>query len=242
MDRTSAAYAEVLAAYGAALLDSPKDVAIAVARCQFVARFINNDYGDSIDSAHDEYERCRETLAADHADAPAAQLFALNQLWGDEQIALGETMLSDANAWPTEMRRELLATLSQAHGYNENQTCAGQLAVHAAELGDTARIPTAVAYLAARNRTDEAVRLLHEAPIATNEYEARKRVEAALDLPNGEVALQEWSRYQNAGLDLGLPLQIRAHLHAGDAAMAAGLLESAGKACAGSVRCGDDYG
>lgn len=229
MDRKSAAYAEVLAAYDAALLESPEDVATAVARCHFVARFIDNDYGDWIDSAHDEYERCRETLAADHADAPAAQLFALNQLWGDEQIALGETMLSNANGWPTEMRRELLATLSQAHGYNENQTRAGQLAVLAAELGDTKRIPTAVAYLAASNRTDEAVRLLREAPVATNQYEARQRVEAALDLPNSDVALQEWSRHQDAGLEFGLPLQIRAHLHAGDAAMAAGLLESAGK-------------
>lgn len=227
--RKAAAYGEVLAAFDAAMEAAPDDVAIAVARCEFIGKFTDDEYGDWVESAPGEFESCSEALEEVRTKVPVAELFALDQLWGEARVERGEALLEQAGDWPAHSRRALLAKLSQAHAYQDDGERAGELAVEAVKLGDHAMVASAVAWLASHGHYDEATRMLREAPASETGWEAQQRVEAALDLPDRRAALQEWQRYAGSELSAGIAYGARAQLRAGDVEAARRLLQDVGE-------------
>lgn len=196
-----AAYRQALARYGAAVKAAPDDPAIAVARCEFVARFTDSESGDYIESSFDDQASCGEALAETWPEAPAALLYAFEQDWSAEAKEQGERLLEGAADWPQDLRRRLAAKLAAQYA-DTNKTRAGELALMAATLGDGDHVPDAVRYLAKRGKNEQAAALLRDARPAEYGWSASRRVEAALDLDDRQAALRELRRYgRDPGID-----------------------------------------
>lgn len=224
-ERKAAAYREVLEAFDAAMRSASGDAFIAVARCRFIGQFTDDEYGEWVESAPDDFESCRESLDSRWAKEPVAQLFALEQLWGEEAAKQGEKLLTQADGWPASLRRELLTKVSEAQERQGKDTRAGELAEMAVHLGEPSRAAVAVNYLTSRKRYSEAARLLASAPPATQAWHAKARIEAALGLPDRAAGLKELRRYDSSDLSIDAAVASRAYLRAGDIAAARKLLE-----------------
>lgn len=222
-----AAYREVLAQFDASMQASPDDPAVAVAKCEFIGQFTDDGYGEWIASAADDLARCTEALHARWPDAPAARVHALEQLWGEEAVALGEQLLGKAGAWPAVYRARLLAHLAGVLG-DDRKARAGELALQATRLGDPSQVALAVGHLAAAGRHREAAALLAAAPVAGEGWRAGERVEAAMALADRRIALRELQRHEAAGVDVDAALASRAYLRADDVAGADRVLRDAG--------------
>lgn len=220
------AYRNVLASFDRALQAAPQDAALAVGRCRFIGQYVDDEYGDWVDTAPGEFEACRKGLTEHWKDAPVAQLYALRQLWGEEAVEAGEALVKQSARWPVALRGELLATVSAAQE-EDNPARAGELAVQAVRLGDASRVADAVHHLASQGRHAEAARLLVAASPAEHQYAATARVKAALELPARDAALVELRRYAAADWKIDAVTAARAHLHAGDVAGARAVLKGA---------------
>lgn len=224
-ERKVGAYREVLAAFDEAMRQAPDDAAIAVERCRFIGRYTDDEYGDWVETAPDDFAGCQAALAERWPEAPEAQLFALQQLWGADAVDMGERLLGQASDWPRPLRQALVAKVSEAQEASDNGDRAGELAVQAVQLGEAGRAAQAVRYLASRQEFAEAARLLAAATPATDAWSARARVEAALGLPDRRAALQELRRYADAGWSVDARIAARAQLRAGNIAAARALLD-----------------
>lgn len=224
-EHKAAAYREVLTAFDAAMQSASGDASIAVARCRFIGQFTDDEYGEWIESAPDDFESCRQSLDSRWAREPVAQLFALEQLWGEEAAKQGEKLLIKADGWPAPLRRELLTKVSEAQEQQGKSARAGELAVMAVRLGEPSRAAAAVNYLASRQRYAEATRLLAEAPPAVQAWHARQRIEATFALPDRMAGLKELRRYDGSDLSIDAAVAARAYLRAGDVEGARKLLE-----------------
>jgi hypothetical protein len=223
-DQKSVAYREVLQHFDTAIRAAPHDAVLAVQRCTFINTYTDEDY-DPVESALDDFASCQKWLQQSYTDAPEAQLFLQQQLWGEEGAKAGEALLTRSKTWPRALRGELLAHLSEVHDYENNDERAGELAVEASRLGDISLLDEAIKYLASKKKFTEASRLLAKAPPAETDWGARNRIEAALKLPDGQAALAELHRYQGTAIDIGEALAGRVYLHAGDIAKASQLLK-----------------
>lgn len=209
-----AAYRQALSRYDAAVKAAPADPAVAVARCEFMARFTDSESGDYIESSSDDQASCDEALAKTWSKAPAALLYAFEQDWSDEAKKQGETLLEDAAYWPPELRRRLASRLATLYD-GVNNTRAGELALMAATLGDGDQVPDAVRHLAKRGKTDQAIALLRDAKPAEYGWDASRRVEAALKLEDRQAALRELQRYDGRGVEIKSVIAADAELRAG---------------------------
>jgi uncharacterized protein len=225
-ERKAAEYHKVLAAFDAAMQSAPHDVSVAIARCRFINQFTDDEYGDWVESAPQDFEVCQDALQSRWNREPAAQMFALEQMWGEEAAEQGEKLLKNAGNWPAPLRRDLLVKVSEAQENEDNAARAGELAAQAVRLGDTGRVALAVEYLVSRKKFAEAERVLASAPPATEAWRAKERVEAAFGLPDRKAALKELKRYARSGWDINAAIAARAYLHAGDVAMARKLLKN----------------
>ena len=54
-ERKVGAYREVLAAFDEAMRQAPDDAAIAVERCRFIGRYTDDEYGDWVETAPDDF-------------------------------------------------------------------------------------------------------------------------------------------------------------------------------------------
>ena len=223
-ERKAAAYHDVIAEFDAAILTAPNDAALAVARCRFISQFTDEDYGEWVEAAPADLEACGQALSVRWRNAPVAQLFALEQLSGDDAIKLGEKLFKASSQWPAPQRRQLLTKLSESLE-DENADRAGELAVMAARLGEPSRAALAVDHLVARKQFTAAAALLRDTPPATVTWQAKERIEAALALPDPHAAVAELRRYAKSGFEVEAAIAARAHLRAGDVAVARKLLK-----------------
>jgi membrane protease YdiL (CAAX protease family) len=219
------AYREVLADFDAATRSAPDDVAAAVNRCEYIGKFTDDESGDWLDSAYDDFERCAEDLKAKWPRAPQAQLFALDQLWGKEAVAFGEPLLAAADHWPSAWRKHLFTAMSDAYNSQDKSQRAGELAVAAARLGEPSCVARAVTYLAGKREFAAAQTLLRSAPAATDAWSASKRVSAAMALPRRDAAREELLRYRQSDFDVGAAVAAQAYLRAGEVKKARAILQ-----------------
>ena len=235
-DAKVVAYREVLEDYDAAVKASPDDPALAVARCRFIGSFTDEEYGDWVESAPDEYEACQEALRTSFSSAPDVLLFDLQNMWGTEAAEEGERLLEAAGDWPVPLRKALLTKLAEAHSYGDDKTRAGEVALMAAELGEHLLVPEAIGHLVANEQVADAVALLRRTPAATGAWEAKRRVDAALLIPERKWARWELARYAKSEFAVPVDSAARAHLHAGDPAAARALLKKAEVTLSDKVR------
>src|SRR5688572_16290058 len=59
--RKAEAYRDVLAQFDLAMKVAPDDVTLGVARCTFINQFTDDEYGEWVDSAPDDFEACTTT-------------------------------------------------------------------------------------------------------------------------------------------------------------------------------------
>jgi len=228
-------YREVLQQFDAAIAAAPDDAALAVQRCDFISAFTDEEY-DWVEAAPDDFDACSAELLQRHGDAPEVHLFQLDQGWGKEALAEGEALLPVATKWPEPMRARLFAKLSEFAQYGSSGNRAGTYAVQAAELGDSSRIAEAVRHLAREAEQQRAAQLLAAAPAADSEWVASQRINAALELADGSVALAELRRYDRADFSIAGTLAGRVHLKAGEIEQATRLLGDSGDVSAPAVR------
>ena len=220
-----AAYLEVLGQYDVAAKHAPTDVALAVARCNYISSFTDDESSDWVESASEDFDACLARLEETFAHAPEVQVFKVQNLWGEEAVKQGEALLARSQQWPVPLRRDLLAKLSEANDFADNKPRAGQLAVMAVDLGEHSLVPEAVEYLTGKRNYVAAIALLRDSPPATDQWQARRRVEAALGIPERKWARWELSRYAQAEFKVSADAAARAYLHAGDAVAARTLLK-----------------
>lgn len=211
-----AAYLRVLSTFDAAAMADPGNPLPVVARCEFVGKFLDEEYGQWIDSAPAEFESCSRTLKARWPKSPDVQLFTLDQLGGKDAVGLGEKLLADSDSWSVAQRRRLLATLSESYEWQDDKQRAGELAVPASRLGELSRVPLAIEHLVSKQEFAKAERLLRESPAATDQWSATRRVTAALGLPAQRSALAELRRYRSATFTVDAAVAAKAHARAGD--------------------------
>jgi len=220
-----AQYRDVLGAFDRAVEAVPGDAGVALDRCRFIGQFTDDESGDWIDSAPDAFDRCQADLEARWGRVPDVQLFVLGNLWGEEAMERGESLLKQAGTWAPAQRRQLFEQLSLAYS-GEDDARAGDFALEAVRLGSVERVAAAVNRLVDRKDYDAAARVLASAPPADDAWQAAQRVRAALALPDRKAALRELARYRGEDT-VRAEVVARAHLRAGDAASARRTLDGA---------------
>lgn len=220
------AYREMLARFDAS---ESSGAASLVARCRFIGNYTEEDYGDWIASASEDYEACLERLRQRWASAPEAQLFLYQQMWGEDAVAEGAALIDRATAWPTPVRAALYARQSLLLDSLQQGEKAAEMALRAARLGESNSVPLAVDAVLAKRDEAGAARLLRDSPAATDAWRADKRLAAALKIKDARIALEELRRYDGKEFVLDGALVARAHLNAGDLAAARRALETAGE-------------
>src|SRR5688572_22366009 len=143
-----AAYEEVLARFDRAIAQAPGDPSIGVARCEYINRFTDDEAGDWIDRAEDDFAACGEWLQARWPAAPAVQLFELEQAWGEDAIAVAGTLGKAVDQWPAPLRMRAYSHLAYAYE-DVDGARAGDYAVRAAELGHAGSAGQAIQHLVA---------------------------------------------------------------------------------------------
>ncbi|MDR7067202.1 membrane protease YdiL (CAAX protease family) [Pseudoxanthomonas japonensis] len=207
---------------------SPEDVEPVIAQCRFISNYLDDEYGDWIEVASEDHQACLDVLATRWKDAPAAKLHVYRQQWGDDAIEVGEALLKEAGAWPDALRRELYAAQAVLYANDDRDIQAGKLALQAARLGDTDSVPMAVGALLRQQDEAGAARLLRETPVATLDWRANRRLDAAMRLQDPSVALAELRRHERSDLVLDSATVARVHLRVGDAAAATRALGASG--------------
>jgi uncharacterized protein len=223
------AYRQALEGFRSAQATAPDDAGLAVSQCRFIDNFTDEDYGEWIESASADHEACLEQLQLRWRQAPEARFYLYQQQWGEDAIAMGETLLELADAWPVPLRTQLYAAQARNYTVAGNTIRAGKLALLAARLGDSESVPVAVGELLRLGDEAGAARLLRETPAATIGWHADRRLQAALTLKNPEVALTELRRYHgNKAVNLDTALVARIYLNAKDVAAASKALGDTG--------------
>lgn len=212
------AYEAVLAQFDRAIAATPDDAAIGVARCEYIHQFTDDEIGDWVDGAEEDFAACGEWLQERWPAAPAVQLFELEQAWGDDAIAAAETLGKAVDQWPAPLRVRAFAHLAYAYEDSDSQR-AGDYAVRAAELGHAESARQAIEYLASRKRYREATTLLDTLPVPADTWIANNILREALELPDRQAAWRTAQRFERGGRkDLSGAVTAAALLRTGDVA------------------------
>lgn len=217
-------YEDLKTQYAAGLTAAPDDLALSVSHCEFLDRFAAAEDISWIESASADTKRCQQALRDRWADAPEVQVYLLESRYGDGVLDTAKNLWEASADWSDALRGRVAAQLSWAYGGTGRPGEAGEMAVAAARLGQAALIPDAVRHLAAAGEAAEAAELLQGAPPAETLWQARARIEAALELPDPMVACDELLRHRDAGFEIDPEVSARVQLRAGDFAAAERLL------------------
>ena len=228
------AYQDELAKLDAATKRAPDDVATAVSRCRFIHFYSNVEVGRWMPEAEKGFASCKEKLDERWPGAPQVALFEMDTLWGEKAATRGEAILKSADLWPAAFRQRLLVMTSMGHEFNDNPTRAGELALMAVDLGETSRIGAAAYYLTTLRKFDQAAALLAKAAPSEDPMDAKRRVEAALALPDPKAALAQLRHSPDMAEFVDAEVAARAYLRAGDYASAHRKLKDLCARCEGT--------
>jgi hypothetical protein len=211
------AYEVVLAQFDRAIAATPDDAAIGVGRCEYIDNFTDEESGDYIDGAYEDFEACGTWLRKRWPTAPTVQVFTLEQTWdGEEAVALGAKLGKAIDAWPTPLRARAYAHLAWAYE-DIDAGKSGEFAVRAAEIGHAESVDEAIGHLVARHKEDQATRLLDRIEVPTESWVANGILRAALALPDKQAAWRAVQRFEKGGLeDMARAVTATAQLRAGD--------------------------
>lgn len=225
-----AAYSQALAEYDQAIAKAPRDAALAVSRCEFIAQFNDEEGGRYLERSGADLEACNGKLDPLRG-TPEVQVHDFEGDWEDDALARGDALLATSANWPLPLRRRLATDLAARYRYgHENSERGKQVAIQAAELGDDASIGDAAVALIGDGEIARAQALLDHARPAESDWTAAERVRAAMGLPDKRAARDELLRQQRAGRDVEPAVAALARLRAGDLAAAkASMAEATGK-------------
>lgn len=212
--RMDAAYSEVLGRHDADIASNPHDAGRAVARCEFIGAFSDAETGRYVAGAPEAFEACVDGLAESTPGDPLVRVYLFEQGRLADAEGAADTLLADSASWPGDLRKRVAATLYWET--NDDAARAGDLAVTAAQLGDSQLVGRAVRHLAGLGDDATATALLGDSAPAGSNYSATGRVEAALLLAEPGIALAELRRQEAAGRQVDAPMAARAYIKAGD--------------------------
>ena len=221
------AYRAVLGDYDRVVRERPRDGALAAARCEFIGRYA--DVATVGDPSEQDLERCQQDLRESFAVVPEARVVLYVQGADlpdtDDEIAHGDTLLAQSQAWPQALRCKLLdAVATRIEDYPKSRR-PGELAVELVRLcNDKLRVVDAFTHLVRQGLAQPAADLLDKAPPNASNWQAERRIKAALAHPDRELARRELERLRAAGAEIGAVTQARVLMRAGDAQGAASAL------------------
>lgn len=222
-----AAYEQTLAAYRQAILEHPADVALVVSACKFSERFAMSEDSTWADAAGKDFNACQATLEKNYSTDTDVELFLLEHKYGRPAIEFGEPLVARSRIWPAPQQARLYAALSNAYTAVKDDEHAGKEAVLAMQVDPaSAQLVKAMRYLAKKNETAGAARLLASAPLPRFLWFEIQRIRAATELLPGNEAKDELLRAQHAGLKIDAYTAARALEHVGDAAGANAILSA----------------
>lgn len=215
-DAASAAYAQALVDFDQAVTASPRDAALAVSRCEFIAQFTDSESGRYLERAEDDLGACDSGLKL-LQNSPEVRAYQFAHDWGDGAVERGRAMLDKSADWPLQARQQLAKTLAMRLRYGaKRDPDATKVFIQAAELGDVDSIDEAVAALLREGEVKRAQVLLENAPPAENDWMAGKRIRSAVQLPDPQLARRELRRERAAGREVAPWAVALAELRAGD--------------------------
>ena len=217
----AASYRAGLARFAADEAASAQPAEIAVARCQFIHNYSDEEYGTYVESAPDDYDACLSDLAKRYPDAPVSVIYRLGHPWTDDLVERAAPVLEKAKHWPAPQRAKLYAVLAV-----EESDKSGEYALEAVRLGERQVVAQAVAELAKQARYAEAATMLRDAPVESYAWAATERVKAALQFPDRQAALIEAQRHTAKQVHVYPQTLAQAWLRAGKPAEAARALGS----------------
>jgi membrane protease YdiL (CAAX protease family) len=128
------AFAELISRYDAYLAEHPADVGVHVERCRFLGSATCDD-DDERCLHQEEFDACLEALSLRFPETAPAELLRLENLWGEEAIEHGETLLSSvASSWEARERAHVHQKLAVSYVEEEQHRQVIEHARRAMEL------------------------------------------------------------------------------------------------------------
>ncbi|MFC0402059.1 CPBP family intramembrane glutamic endopeptidase [Paraburkholderia rhizosphaerae] len=220
-------YDQLLASYRQAILKHPADAALVLSACKFSERFGVSEDLSWADAATKDSDACQATLQKNYSSDTDVELFLLERRFGKTAIEFGEPLVARSKTWPVPQQARLHTALARAYAVQKDDERAGKEAVLVMHLDPTSiQLVPAMRYLAKKNETAAAARLLASAPLPKYPWLETERIRAATELLPGNEAKDELLRARHAGLKIDPYTAARALQHVGDSAGANAILRA----------------
>jgi hypothetical protein len=188
-------FESALAAYDSEIALRPYDVVLRTDKCRFIDQFTYTfEYVDWIDEVYARADECTDALTAEFAEHPEVILLKLENLYGEELLAVGRALDSQAPllGWTVGQMARLYGTLAvSANTFGDEN--AGKYALRALELDESAPVPLiAAAELMDRGERDRAIEILETLRLRDPEdrpWEAAARIHLLVELGAHESAI-----------------------------------------------------
>lgn len=159
-------YGVIVAEYDVYVAAHPDDVVARIEKCRFIRQFSDSE-DFSIEAAADDAERCDQALRVAPFDNDGrAQLYLLDQVYGEALVTQAEKLLPESYPWPQVLRARLYEKLADGHRTKNPDLAASELA-SAVQLDPLSSRRVEVAqHLVKLGATQRALRLIRAAPAA----------------------------------------------------------------------------
>lgn len=217
------AYRNLLGAYAREEAAHPGDVALVIARCDFVGMFADSEEATWAEDAQNDYETCQKQLAERFRGDAEASLYVAEHRYGKDSLAFAHSLLPASDHWTPKQRARLHAVLARGHTAAKQTTLAGEEALAAVRLDPASdQLVTALRYLCDTGHQAEAEAMLASAPPpGERSWLEAQRVHLAADKLSPAAALAELRRAEQAKAPIDAWLKARVYLLAGMTAQAA---------------------
>lgn len=225
-DRQQLAYVKLLGAYAREETAHPADVALVIARCDFVAMFADSEEVTWAEDAQNDYQACQKQLADRFQGDAEANLYVAEHRYGKESLEFANGLLPASDHWTLKQRARLHAVLARGHTAAKQTKLAGEEALAAVRLDPGSdQLVTALRYLCDTGHQADAEAMLASAPPpAEHSWLETQRVHLAADKLSPAAALAELRRAEQAKAPIDAWLKARVYLLAGMPAEAADAL------------------
>lgn len=131
-------YQEIVKRYNDYLQDHPDDIAVRISKCKFIGSAFYDDY-EGYDTNWEATDACRDALLEAYPTNPDVLIYKLDELYGDEKVALLETAIllheQDNELWSDKNTASLFEMY--AYEYQDLENTKALLYANKAELHDS---------------------------------------------------------------------------------------------------------
>jgi hypothetical protein len=176
------AYRKLMQMYAQQEAAHSDDAALALAHCQVIEAFTDDDDVEWSADAQADFKTCENNLEQRFRDNADASLYLADHRVGKRAIEFASTLLRASEHWKPAQRAQLYAVFSRAHASTNQPNLAGPEALAAVNLDPASdQLVAALRYLCDSGRRNEAESLLAKSPLPTSVWREAARVRFAAD-------------------------------------------------------------